>query len=51
MGTEICAKMLLNLREKLGAEFSAIAVEYFTLRVAHFDGAYSGISELEASPV
>jgi len=43
--------MLRNLAEKLGAKFPLTTLGYSMVRIAHLDDAFSGILELEASPV
>jgi len=43
--------MLRNLSEKLGAKFPLTTLGYSMVRIAHHDDAFSGILELEASPV
>ena len=48
---EICTKMLRNLSEKLGAEFSSTTLGYSVVRISRLDGALPGILELIASPV
>ena len=44
-------KMLGNLSEKLGAKFPSTTLGYAVVRIDHLDDAFSGILELEASPV
>ena len=51
MEPEICTEMLGNLSEKLTAKFLATTLSYSMVRIARLDDAFSGISELEASPV
>jgi len=51
MEAEICMKMLRNLSEKLGAKFPSATPGYSMARIAHLDDAFSGMSELKASPV
>ena len=51
MEPEICTKMLRKLTKKLGAKFPATTLTYSMVRIALLDDAFSGIFELETSPV
>jgi len=48
---EMCRKTLRNLSDKLGAKFSPITLDYSVVRIFRLDDAFSGILELETSPV
>ena len=48
---EISSKMLGNLSEKLGAKFYSTTLGYYVIRISYLSNAFSGILELEASPV
>ena len=43
--------MLRNLSEVLGAKFPSTTLGYSMVRIDRLDDAFSGIHELEASPV
>jgi len=47
----ICSKMLRNLTEGLEAKFPSTTLGHSMVRIAHLGDAFSGILELEASPV
>jgi len=51
MEPEICTKMLRNLSEKLEAKFPSTTLSYSVVRIFCLNNAFSGILELEASPV
>jgi len=51
MGPEIGSKMLKNLSEKLRTKFPSTTLGYSVGRIACLDDAFSGLYELEASPV
>ena len=48
---EICTKMLRNLSEKLSGKFHSGTLGQSMVRISRADDAFSGILELEASPV
>ena len=49
--TELCLKMLRQLSKKLGAKFPSTTLSYSMVRIERLTVAFSGIFELEASPV
>jgi len=51
MESKICTNMLINLREKCGANFPAMTLSYSMVKIACLNDAFSEISKLEASPV
>ena len=51
METEICTTLLRNFSKKLRAKFPAATRGCSMVKIARLDDAFSGIFELEASPV
>ena len=51
MEPEICTKMFRNLSEKLRAKFPVTTLNYYMVKIARRDDAFSQIFELEANPV
>ena len=48
---EICTKMLRNAHEKLEGIFASTTPGYSVVGIPRLDNVFSGILELEASPV